>query len=151
MTICIVDTSVLLNVLAFPGFASSRKAVVADLKAMIENGETDLLLPFAAVLETGNHVARLTDGGERRRAAELFVQEVRKAFAGEAPWTVTPLPDRTKVDLWLADFPDLATRGLSLADATIIDEWERQRRRWAGRRVRIWSLDKHLSGYDTGH
>ena len=49
---------------------------------------------------------------------------------------------------WLDDFPDNAMRGLSFADLSIIKEWEKACALNPMRRVRIWTLDEHLGGYD---
>ena len=49
----------------------------------------------------------------------------------------------------MADFPDSATRRISIGDLSIIKAWERTRIQNRGRRVRIWSLDQHLVGYDS--
>jgi len=58
---------------------------------------------------------------------------------------------------WLGAFPDMAMRsksakkfreGVSLADLSIIKEWERNCRLHPMSRVRVWSLDSDLSCYD---
>ena len=49
----------------------------------------------------------------------------------------------------MADFPDSAMRRISIGDLSIIKAWERTRIQNHGRRVRIWSLDQHLVGYDS--
>jgi hypothetical protein len=145
MTICLVDTSIFLNVLDIPGRADQRKEVLADLAKL---NQVDLLLPFAAIVETGNHIAHLDDGRMRRLYAERFVTQVRKALAGEAPWTVTPMPHPAEITGWLDRFPDAAMQALGLADLAIVAEWEVQCRRWPARRVFIWSLDEHLNSHD---
>lgn len=112
MTICIVDTSVFCNLLDLPAFNQER--------------EDALLLPLAAVYETGNHSAYVADGRARRHAAERFLVEVGKAIEGKAPWTTTPLPEMHDLVTWLGEFPDCAMWGIGLADLSIIRLFERQ-------------------------
>lgn len=154
--IVLLDTSVYLNVLDVPGFNQDRDAVLKAFKTSIQAGDY-FLLPLAAVLETGNHVARLPDGQQRRRYAQTLVTDVRTAFDGQAPYRATHFPEREEFARWLADFPDAAMRnkspkkaaeGTSLADLSIIKEWERNRDLHPMSRVRIWSLDGDLAGYD---
>jgi hypothetical protein len=147
MTICLVDTSIFLNVLDVPSRAGQRLEVLAELDRL-DNERAVLLLPFAVIIETGNHIAHTADGRVRRTCAERFVSQVEKAIIGEAPWTVTPVPQPEEVAGWLGGFPDAAMRGLGLADLAIIAEWNIQCARWPKRRVFIWSIDRHLSGYD---
>lgn len=147
MTVCLVDTSILLNVLDVPGRNQQRRAVLARLRKLLAE-PADLLLPFAAIVETGNHIAHIADGRQRRACAERFVAEVQKALDGEAPWTVTPLPGPQEIRGWLDRFPDAAMRGAGLADLSIIVAWEAQCARWPARRVLVWSLDRHLDGCD---
>lgn len=149
MTICIVDTSILLNILDVPRRSDHRREVLMELRGLLA-GKADLLLPPAAVFETGNHIAHVADGRLRRRCAEDFTTQVRKALAGEAPWVVTPLPPRAQIDALLDGFADYAAKEIGFGDVAIIEEWRIQVKLWPQRRVRIWSLDHHLSSHDTG-
>lgn len=106
--------------------------------------DTSFLLPMAVIYETGNHIAQLSDGGNRRRFAQLFTEEVRKAINGEAPWQVMQLPNMEEVGEWLSDFPEKAKEGAGIADLSIIKEWEKMVKRIPSCRIFIWSLDRHL-------
>ena len=145
--IVIVDTSVFLNVLNVPGFNQEYVSVQEDFSSFVKNG-ADFELPAATVLETGNHIAQLSDGGDRRRFAKVFCNQVRKALNAESPWTLTPLPNEAQLAEWLAGFPDEAMRGLSLGDLSIVRAWEAAYRRRPFRRVRIWSSDAGLQVHD---
>lgn len=147
MTICIVDTSIFCNILDIPGRNQERNQALAELEAFLEEDHT-LLLPLAAVYETGNHIAHLPDGRQRRGAALRFVDEVRKAINGSSPWTPTPIPDQQATLGWLNEFPDNAMRGISLADLTIIKEFQNQCAVHRMSRVFIWSCDADLRAYD---
>jgi predicted nucleic acid-binding protein len=148
-SIVLVDTSVFLNVLDAPGRNQDRPAVKDELRRLIEERAT-LLLPFVAIVETGNHIARLSNGGNRRRFARRFANEVRTAIEGKAPWVPTPTPTLSDIGTCLDRFPEAAKQGVEFADLSIIQEWERQRARFPFRRNRIWSLDGALVAHDTG-
>jgi len=151
MSIGLVDTSVFCEIVPVPGRSQQREAILADLKHHVQN-EVTLLLPVATILETGNHIAHIPDGGQRRSAAERFVRRVQEALGnveGPPPWTV-PQPLLAPEDLqrYLNQFPDYAMQEIGLGDLSIIEEYERQCRLHQMRRVFIWSLDHHLLAYD---
>ena len=114
----------------------------------MQDGVT-LLLPVAAIVETGNHVARNRDGNVRRATAVKFVRMVKQAIEGETPFTPTPFLEPAGLLQWLDEFPQFAMEGMGLGDLSIVKEWEAQCRRFPGRRVFIWSLDRHLASYDN--
>jgi hypothetical protein len=145
--VAIVDTSIFCNILDIPHMNSAKKKVMEELKEFLEHGTT-LLLPMAAVYETGNPIAQLSDGNNRRHYAEVFVNQVTKAIAGEAPWTVMQVPTTEEIGAWLSGFPDSAMRGAGMGDLSIIQEWQKFKRKVPDRRVFIWSLDSDLQGYD---
>ncbi len=151
MSIALVDTSIFCNILDVPQKNQDRAIVFTQLEEYIRGGMT-LLLPVATILETGKHIAHLRDGRLRRALAKRFVKIVRQALAGldnNAPWIVPqPLLDPAALCEYLDEFPDYAMRGISLADLSIIKEYERQRKLFSGHRVFIWSLDEHLQAYD---
>ena len=145
--IVIVDSSVLLNVLDIPGFNQNRDDVLDEFGLLVNAGD-HLLLPMAAVLETGDHIADLSDGRERRRYAERFRDRIREALRGEAPWTPIEFPEPSRLFTWLADFPGMAMRKLGVSDVSIIDEWRQACTRHPRQRVYIWTLHVPLRAYD---
>ncbi len=145
--IVLLDTSVYLNVLDVPGFNQDRSAVLDAFQSAIEAGD-HFLLPLATVWETGNHIARLGDGQTRRQYGQKMLDDVTKAFQGDTPYRATHFPDRDEFLRWLADFPDAVMGCKSLADLSIIKEWERNCALNRMSRVRIWSLDADLAAYD---
>lgn len=142
-----MDTSVFCNYLKIPGRDQDRAEVVDRIEEYLRDRIT-LLLPIAAIIETGNHVAHVADGNLRRQAAERFVKTVGDAIDGKAPWTPTPMFEIEALKTWLAEFPDCATEKRGFGDLSIIKEFERQCELHEGRRVFIWSQDGHLSGHD---
>lgn len=151
MSIVLVDTSVFCEIVPVPGRSQLRDEILGQLEEHIQN-EVTLLLPIATILETGNHIAHINDGRQRRVTAEKFVQLVQQALGnieGPAPWTVPqPLLSPEDLQRYLNEFPDHAMREIGLGDLSIIKEYERQCQLHQLRRVFIWSLDDHLSAYD---
>jgi predicted nucleic acid-binding protein len=145
--IIIVDTSVLLNILDVPGRNESWAEVVAELEKLINAGD-HLFIPMAAIVEAGNHIAQLKNGGQSRAVAERFVAEVRKALANEAPWKPINFPSNQEVLGWLDAFPDAAMQGLGMGDLSIKKEWEVLCTKYSMSHVRVWTLDSDLAGLD---
>jgi len=147
VTTCIVDTSILLELLNVPGFVAQHHALLAEFAE--RQKREHFLLPLVVLIETGNHIAHVPDGAARRKAAEVFVAFAVEALDGELPFVPTPSPARDQMLTWLKDFPDRAMAGVGLADRSLIALWEEQRELQPKRRVYIWSLDQHLLGYDS--
>ena len=145
--VCVVDTTVFMEILNVPNKASRRAEIIAQLEEKI-NSKESLFLPMATVLETGNHIAQNGDGSQRRQCAERFVAQVQLAIDGNSPFTSINFLEADDMRRWLAEFPDWAMQAQGLADLSIVHDWERLCEQNHGRRVYIWSLDQHLSGYD---
>jgi hypothetical protein len=122
--------------------------VSSELRNHVNDARESLLLPFATIIETGNHIAHLSDGRLRRYHSEKFAEITHDGIVGEAPWQATQLPDYEEVKVWLSRFPDHVATGVGFADLSIISEWEKRCRLHPNFRVLIWSLDFHLSSYD---
>lgn len=145
--IAIVDSSMLLNVLDVPGFNQHRDDVFEQFGQLANDG-SHLLLPMAAMLETGDHIADLSDGRNRRRHAERFRNCIRESLRGDAPWTPLEFPETSRLAAWLEDFPGKAMEGLGVSDVSIIDAWERACTLHPNQRVYIWTLHRRLRAYD---
>ncbi|MBF0152698.1 MAG: hypothetical protein HQL64_03030 [Magnetococcales bacterium] len=146
--IVLIDTSVLLNILDVPKRNQMRDEIDDELGNLTQE-ETELLLPMATIVETGNFIVKIEDGNSRRELGEAFIETIRESYEGNAPWSPIDFPDLKSVMPWLDEFPEYAMRGIGFADLSIIKDWERMCRLNPRSRVRIWSLDKHLSGYDS--
>jgi hypothetical protein len=150
VTVCIVDTSVPVELLGLPGFEENHQIRVEEFAERVDAKET-FLLPLPVLLETGNHVAQIANGNYRRQSAEHFCAFVRPALAGNSPFVPTPSPEISEVTSWLDDFPDHAMQKVGLVDRSLIALFERQKALRRGpRRVYIWSLDHALLVHDTG-
>jgi len=151
---CLIDTSIFLNYLNVPRCNQDRASVQENYKIYAEL-ECTFFLPMATIIETGNHIAQNGDGTMRRETALRFVKEVKAAFKGEAPWSLTQFPKTEEILLWIDNFPDLAGRnkapdkyeGTSFGDLSIIEEFNKSCQRFPMSEVFIWSLDSDLSRY----
>lgn len=149
MTVCIIDTTIVVELLGVPGLSGDHDACVTAFEERVEAKET-FLLPLPVLFETGNHVAQIPDGNRRREWGERFLAFAKPALAGETPFVATPSPSIQEVALWLEDFADYAMREVGLVDRALIDLFERQKAMMRGSRdVYIWSLDHALLAYDT--
>ena len=152
MSVCLVDTSILCEILQVPNKCGNHKEISAQMQHKLETDS--MLVPISAIIETGNHIGHNGDGHQRRDAAARFVDFVRDAIAGNPRFIPTPFFEPEILRDWLEGFPDWAMRtdskgkGSGLGDLTIVKEWERQCALNRGRRVYIWSTDQHLSAYD---
>jgi len=147
VSICLLDTSILCELLEIPDRCQNPEEISTEFAAKREGDET-LLLPMSAIIETGNHIGHLRNGGRRRTLAEIFIRLVQQAIRGESPFTSTPFFETEALLAWLDDFPDWVNQSSGLADLTIKKEFDRQCQLNRMRRVYIWSLDRYLSSYD---
>lgn len=152
--VCLVDTSILCEILMVPNLHSQAQAVRMQVQEHDRAGST-LMLPMATLLETGNHIAQNGDGSQRRQVATKFVQLVDAVLTDRGrPFALASFPDDKVLRAWLDVFPGYAQssdkrgKGIGLADVSILDEWHRLRLLHPRNRVRIWSLDHHLSAHD---
>lgn len=145
--ICLLDTSVFMEVINVPGKATQHQVILDALEAKL-NARESLFLPMATIIETGNHIGQNGDGRERRSCAERFVSQLTQALTGLSPFKPISFLQQEELSQWLAEFPDHACRGSGLGDLSIIHDWERLCAQSPSRRVYIWSLDAHLVSYD---
>ena len=145
--IWLIDTSVLLNVIDVPNFNQERRLILSQFKERIERNDT-FLLPYAAIVETDNHIAQLK-GDYKFIYANKFVSQVKAALNGDTPWKPLKFPTYEDLTTWLDGFPIKASEGIGFADYSMIKEWEEQAALFAAYSVRIWSLDKGLQGYES--
>lgn len=152
MNICIIDTSIFVELLDVPLMAPMHVLVVDELARKVAAGDR-LLLPMTTIIETGNHIGQNGDGTMRRATALRFLEKVNEAIAGTSPFTTTAFFDKAGLEPMLAAFPDWTQRtvdgkGSGFGDLTIYTEFERWCKAMPAARVYIWSLDGQLASYD---
>lgn len=114
------------------------------------------VVPIAAVVEVGNHIAQLA-GSERRKPAQALVSLLRLSLQGEAPWAVS---GTTWDELFLRELVDghpvrpglvdLCQTGVGTGDGSILLELQRYRQRTdipSGLPIELWTLDQGLQAY----
>ena len=149
-----LDSSVLLNLLAVPRKSSQRKEALQRF-AELRKPDADVLLviPIAAVVEVGNHLAQL-HREERSTPCAAFGDLLRAAVAGRVPFLLSgagwdgdfltqliegPTPDR-RMDV-------LCQRGVGAGDASILLEVEHYLERidvGSSTPCEIWTYDDGL-------
>ena len=148
-----IDTSILCNIVPVPGFDQHREKVRAEMKEYVEK-KAKFILPITTVIETGNHIAQLAGGNDRRESAERFSEILRLVVEHKAPWSLVDVK-------WREDFlsdllegadteeslVDLAVRKVGLGDLCILTERMRYERR-TQLRATIWTLDKALAAHN---
>jgi hypothetical protein len=149
MDVRIIDTSILTNILDIPHMNQDRSVVMNELKRLKELDNQILILPLAAIIETGNHIAHISDGNIRREKAKLMGAILENTANNNAPWQYFG-KELDKEDLLKLsfEFPDNAMRGTGLGDLSIIRAYEKYKESAPGvGTIMIWSLDSHLVGY----
>lgn len=150
MFVHFIDTSVFLNIINVPGRNQQHDEVMKELKELLsQKDENAFILPFATIIETGNHIAHCSDGNQRRKAAEKFTECIEKTINNKASWQyygnqLTP-EDLKQICM---EFPDFAMRGEGFGDLSIIRAYEKYKDETpAIHKIRIWSVDKHLKDH----
>jgi len=151
MGICLIDTSVFLNILNVPNRNQNKTEVVSDFEDYVNLNYT-FILPMATIIETGNHIAQNGNGTFRRSTALKFVDAVMGSFEGKAPWQPAEFPNIKEILSWIDCFPALAGKnktptkleGTSFGDLSIIKDFEKSCKLFPMSEVFIWSLDSDL-------
>ena len=162
--ICILDTTILLNILDVPNRNNEKNSVMADFKTYIESN-CRFIIPFVVAVEVGNHISQNGDGTMRRQAARRFVDMMQKTFNGNLPFEISDFELKLEWQKWISEFIDKAgqnktaakpNEGMSLTDLSIIKEYDSlQAKNRANRnkhvKVFIWSLDSDLIAYGRSY
>jgi hypothetical protein len=149
-----MDTSVLLELLNVPGKSSRHEAIKAELQRRVNHGVT-LILPTAAIIETGNHICGLKDGYARRDRALQFDRLLRFSVQRQTPWTlhnatwderlITALLDGAGTPMTLVQHAEV--RRLGAGDLSILAERQIYVASVSTKAVQVdvWTLESALS------
>ncbi len=152
-TVYVVDTSYLLEFYGVPGF-STKPAVNEVRRRFAEANEHDneLYTTIGCILETGNHMARVPDGHDRRQLAARLREHVRSAVATPPrPWRVLPAVEPAALIALMDSFIDdgMVAQGVGLVDTQTVTEAARLRKhKGLGYAVHIWTKDHTLKSYE---
>lgn len=145
-TVYFLDTSILLNILRVPKRCQHAEEV-KDGFEKLRQGKHTMILPRAALVETGNHIAHIEDKTVCRTCAEKFSQLIMKSLSGEAPWTynANQLTEAT-LQTMAKCFPDYAQQyKMGWGDLSILSEcMDYQRLVGRHTQVKVWSKDQHF-------
>lgn len=149
-----VDTSVLCDLLKVPGKCQRHDEVLDELRSLGAS-PVSLVLPIAAIIETGNHIAHAPGGHGRRASAKAFVELLRLAARSQAPWVLHSVAwDDRMLDMLcegpgsVGSFISVAGAGaLGAGDISILAECELYAARTAGVDVGVWTHDERLAAY----
>jgi hypothetical protein len=148
-----VDTSILCNLLDIPGKNQHQQVIREELR--IKATRCDLILPVTAVIETGNHIAQLANGHDRRDRAHRLHSLIDLVIKRQAPWVLHTVEwgEPFLIELLKGGgtgigLPDHALTGLGLGDLCILTERQMYRRRVTGVDVGIWTLDEQLKAHE---
>lgn len=153
--VLIIDTSILCVYLCVPGKETCGaednkwdKIKVDEILAKEKETKTTFVLPLAAIIETGNHIAQAKT--KRYEMAKELADLIRKTVDNETPWALfteqSVLWEAENLKQLADEFPELASRGLTLGDATIkrvADYYAK-----AGYQVEIFTGDNGLKSYE---
>ncbi|GAB3961219.1 hypothetical protein [Streptomyces sparsus] len=149
-----VDTSILCNLLEVPGKCQDRESVVQELRRTRQARDCDLLLPVTAVIETGNHIAQLADGYQRRTTAERFTEVLRMMVAGKAPWALNEVEwNAAHLEALIvggntgSSLVEHACNKVGCGDLNILIERDRYLARTSGVKATVWTRDELLAAY----
>lgn len=149
-----VDTSVLVNLPDIP-FMNDRRAELLGEQQRKQAAGLQLILPVTSVIETGNHIAQLAEGAQRRSCAERFAGLLRLVADRKAPWVLHEVAWDRAFLRELADggstrttLIEHASSKVGCGDLSILVERDRYRAGVAsGVSAGIWTLDEALAAW----
>ena len=145
-----LDTGVLDELLRIPGYFNEdrSKRIKTEFNERIKKGEK-LIIPFAVMIEIGNHIAQIKNNdSERKRCAVQFAEFLDKSRNNKAPWILC-IDGLTEEQIgFISDQfgeigPDMQ---IGTGDISIVYQYEIFREKVSGTAegVDIWSLDHHI-------
>lgn len=152
--VLIIDTSILCVYLGVPGkdtCGSDKnqwdKKRVDDLLQKEEKESTTFVLPLAAIVETGNHIAQASS--KRYEMAQALAEIMAKAADEKTPWAAftdqSVLWEAEGLKKLAVEWPNLAVQKISIGDATIKTVAEYYAK--VGFQVEILTGDEGLKAY----
>ena len=142
-----VDTSVLVNLLKVPFMCDQYDELKQEYDRCFANKDI-FVLPMAAIVETGNHIAQIQDGNKRWEVMERFISLVKNACQQNNNMSVMPNLSYEEIQNALLSFQNNIHNKIGYGDATIVEQFNTY---WRDKQpigeMRIWSIDRHLQNY----
>lgn len=147
----LLDTSFLCVLLEIPGRDTCEGLTTQGAKKQVEDIEKSggiLVLPLAAIIETGNHISQASR--DRYKLGEKFKDILEKIADGSTPWQaaqveVNALWNANKLKELAKDFPQQANAQVALGDLSIIQLANFLHE--TGAEVKILTCDKALKAH----
>ena len=150
----VIDTSIFCLYFDISGKNTHETETPASVKETIER-ETEagakMVLPFAVIIETGNHIAHISDGNIRHTKVHEFTTFVTDCLDGNRPWISFNGQDSLytldKMKELLEKWKGRAISGDSIGDVSITAIAEFYAGAMPNYEVLIYTLDKGLRAY----
>lgn len=155
ITIFILDTSYLLELLSVPG--SSNGASIREIKKRYEeaiNNESRIYVPLPCIFELANHIADINDGNLRQEFGKKFSEIIRSCVKENTPWIITPPCDMEILPQLCEVFANrYVLQGIGLTDANIVQESQRLKAIYRSfkYKVHIWTKHANLKACEPDH
>lgn len=148
MNVRFIDTSIMMNLLGVPGRCSEKEQVMQEWSRVLEDRD-NLIMPLATIIETGNHIAHISDGAIRHTITLKFREFMEKTAESKAPWTLYGNGlDKQEIKYIAEHLEEFTKCGVGIGDMTIIYAYEKYlKEEPAIGTIMIWSTDTHLSAY----
>lgn len=149
----IIDTSYLLELFKVPGKFNEASAVTIKekFKVAAEN-KARFVVPFPCIFELANHIAHVTDGGQRGTLSGILYQTVKKSLDNGDPWIIPPQKEQNELleSLCKIFYEETCSLGCGLTDTFIIEEAKHWKKKYnqAGYHIHVWSKDHNLKAFE---
>ena len=149
MVYTFLDTGVLDELMVIPGYSELEQAkwVKEEFRLRIHQGER-LIIPYAAMIEIGNHIAQVKKDSDRQRCAVQFSEFLNQSRNNQAPWFLcTDGMTEGQIAFLSEVFGKIGSEmRIGTGDLSIVYQYRVFCERVSGvaEDVRIWSLDHHI-------
>lgn len=149
MVYTFLDTGVLDELIAIPGYSNSEQSlqIKMEFQTRIGLGEK-LIIPYAAMIEIGNHIAQIKNDRERQRCAVQFSEFLNHSRNNQAPWFLcTDGLNEEQIAFISQEFGEIGYEmKIGTGDLSIVYQYRTFSERVSGvaEDIQIWSLDHHI-------
>lgn len=151
-----IDTCILMEILQVPKkMTSYNKEVLEEYEQLSSDANQTFVLPISVLIETGNHINHIKkNNSEKERCISQFLGILEAINQDEIPWKLINYKHQERLPHIIDHYKSHAKKGMGLGDVYILEEYNTyitEIPNLKGTRIRIWTLDKHLNGYDSVH
>lgn len=145
----VCDTSMLDSYLKIPGKDQHADEVCARMDELANISDVLIFLPWAAVIECGNHIVQVPDQYSTiiRLKAMKLSGIVQQCLDGESPFSSLGVWDEGQLREVLVGYPDNAMRRIGMGDSTILSDCKSLCAKLQLRneqQIELWTYDEDL-------